>query len=65
MTTMSDHLVIEDSGSIVSMWPISDAARDWFEQHVGPPDPGGAYHVEKRYASDIVFGCARAVLDWH
>jgi hypothetical protein len=64
VTTMSDHLALEEHGTLVTMRPISDAARDWFLQHVGEPAPGGVYHVEKRFASDIVFGCARVVLNW-
>lgn len=63
--TLSDHIAVEDSGSIVTLRPISDAASDWFADNVGAPGPGGVYHVERRFAAPILEGAAAALLTWH
>ena len=49
---------IQHEGSIVLLYPNSDAARAWVEEHI-PLDAltfGGAIVVEHRYISDIEFG---------
>lgn len=61
---LSDHLEVQDAGSIVILRPISDAARAWFRENVGAPEPGGVYYVEPRYAGPIVEGAARDLLTW-
>lgn len=62
---MSDgwqHIEINDHGTVVILRPISDAVRDWLEEHVGGPEPGGVYTCEPRMAQDILQAAARGLL---
>jgi hypothetical protein len=54
----SEHFEIENHGSIVRMLPISDFAKDWWENQVDPNCPmmGKYYCVDSRYAQDIING---------
>jgi hypothetical protein len=57
MQTELDYEV-SDHGSIWTIRPISDAARDWIDENVGAEDwqwMGGALAIEPRYAGDILF----------
>jgi hypothetical protein len=38
--------------------------HDWFDEHVGEPDPGGVYTCEPRMAQDILQAAARDLLSW-
>lgn len=49
---------LEDHGTVGLIRPLTDAAREWCEEHL-PEDAqmfGTAYAVEPRYAMDIVQG---------
>ncbi len=41
--------------------PISDEGRQWFEDNVGEPEPGGIYTCEPRMAQDILQAVTRAI----
>ena len=41
---------------------ISDEGRQWFEDNVGEPEPGGIYTCEPRMAQDILQAAARDLL---
>ena len=53
---MSDwqHIEINNHGTIVVLSPISDEGRQWFEDNVGEPEPGGIYTCEPRMAQAIL-----------
>ena len=61
---MSDwqHIEINNHGIIVVLRPISDEGRQWFEDNVGEPEPGGIYTCEPRMAQDILQAAARDLL---
>ena len=63
---MSDwqHIEINDHGTIVVLRPISDEGRQWFENNVAEPEPGGIYTREPRMAQDILKAAARDLLIW-
>lgn len=63
--TLSDHIEVNDAGSVVTLRPISEQARAWFADHVGDPAPGGVYHVEPRFVGPIIEGAARDLLTWN
>jgi len=63
--TLSDHIEVHDAGTVVTLRPISDPARDWFAANVGAPAPGGVYHLEPRYVGPIIEGAARDLLTWN
>ena len=49
---------LSDHGSIALIRPMTDAARDWCDEHL-PDDTmmfAGAYAIEPRYAMSIVEG---------
>jgi hypothetical protein len=49
---------VEDNGSIVLLRPVTDAAREWTDEHI-PQEAmwfGDAVVVEPRYIADIVEG---------
>jgi len=56
------HIEINDHGTIVVLRPISDEGRQWFEDNVGDPEPGGIYTCEPRMAQDILQAAARDLL---
>ena len=55
---INDHVKIENHGSIVRMLPISELAKNWWEENVDPECPmmGKYYCVEHRFAYDIING---------
>ena len=54
---INDHVIIENHGSIVRMLPISEWAKDWFEDNVDNSLMMGKYYcAEPRFASDIILG---------
>jgi hypothetical protein len=57
---MPDFL-IADHGSIITIAPVSEAARDWIDESVAS-EPwqwlGGALCVHHRYASNLIEGIA-------
>ena len=58
---MSIIFDIINHGSVVSFWPIDDAAQDWWDTNVSEcPMLGNRYVVEARYAGDIIEGIADA-----
>lgn len=50
--------LIQHEGSIALLYPNSDEARAWVEQHIplDAPRHGRAIAVEARYIDDIAFG---------
>lgn len=58
--------VIEDNGSIILLRPITEAAKEWIEEHL-PEDRmyfGNAVVVEPRYIADIASGIEADGLTW-
>jgi len=48
-------------GSVVSFWPVDDAAHNWWDENVAEcPMLGDRYVVEARYSVDIIEGIADA-----
>jgi hypothetical protein len=49
---------IEDHGSIILLRPLSDAGREWIEEHVSTERQtfGDAIVVERRYITDLIEG---------
>lgn len=49
---------VQDEGTILLFWPISDAGAEWINDHLDPEGLrwGGARVVEHRYAQDIIDG---------
>jgi hypothetical protein len=62
--TLSDHIEVADHGSVIILTPISDAARNWFLDNIGPATSGPGYLCEPRYAGPICQDAARALLKW-
>lgn len=55
---------LSDHGTICLLWPSSEAAQQWAEQHL-PPDRMRHVHstvVEHRYIADILAGISEAGL---
>lgn len=53
---MTDFLII-DHGSIVTFKPLTEAAREWWDEHTNAEEFCAANHcAEARYAQDIVDG---------
>jgi hypothetical protein len=58
-------VVISDEGTIVTFTPLTDEARDWFDDNVHSESwqwLGRALGVDHRLASDLVAGIADAGL---
>ena len=57
---MNPDFVVEDHGSIFLLQPLSAAACEWIEEHIGEDNGYQPYWptvvVEHRYISDIVAG---------
>jgi hypothetical protein len=56
---------VESQGSITQFWPVTRAARDWFEENVDVPPYarlGAAVCIETRYAPPIIEGAKAAGL---
>lgn len=54
---MNVDYAIRDEGTVVLLWPISQACEKWIEEHVHYQLTWGhAIVVEPRYASDILAG---------
>lgn len=48
---------VRDEGTLVLLWPISDAAKSFVEEKIAVETTfGGAVVVEHRYAQDIIDG---------
>ena len=56
--TAEDHFKIINHGSLFLFKPITDWAKEWWEEKVDPNCPtfGDGYAVEHRYAEDIIEG---------
>jgi hypothetical protein len=57
---MPDFL-IADHGSIITIAPVSEAARDWIDENVTSEpwqSQGGALCVDHRYAGNLIKGIA-------
>lgn len=56
--TAKDHFKIINHGSLFLFKPITDWAKEWWEEKVDPNCPtfGDGYAVEHRYAEDIIEG---------
>lgn len=53
---MTDFLII-NHGSIVTVLPLTEAAKDWMTDNVELPDwAGWNVPVEPRYAGDLIDG---------
>lgn len=52
--------VVENHGSIFLLRPLTDSARIWIDEHIGPDNGFQPYYstvvVEHRYISNIVEG---------
>ena len=61
---MADRRLIENKNhrALLVLRPISDEGRQWFEDNVGDPEPGGIYTCEPRMAQDILQAAARDLL---
>ena len=61
-TPMTDFRTA-DHGSVILIWPVSDAAHQWVEENV-IAEPwqwfGGALGVDHRFARDLIDGIAAA-----
>jgi hypothetical protein len=64
MTEAWRHIEVLNHGSVVVLRPISDAARDWFAEHVGEAEYGGIYTCDPRMSEDILQAAARDLLNW-
>jgi hypothetical protein len=56
---------VENSGSIVTITPQSDAAKEWIDENVHTESwqwLGRALGVEARYAGDLLYGMQEAGL---
>jgi hypothetical protein len=63
---IEDHFTLVNSGSIVTLFPLTDEAKTWVEANVDIPDHMHAgehgFHAEQRYAFDILSGFTLDVL---
>jgi hypothetical protein len=52
--------LVENHGSISLLRPVTDAGRDWVDQHIGADNGFQPYYpvvaIEHRYISDVVAG---------
>ena len=58
-------VLIENHGSLVLFYPLTDAAHEWFEENVRVPDFMQTAHYvacEPRFAPDIIAGLMDAGL---
>lgn len=55
---MATDIFVVSSGSLVVMYPGSDAGREWCREHLPEDCPRWAtgYVVEHRYAGDVIDG---------
>lgn len=55
---MSTDFVVADHGSIVLLYPATDAAREWVDQHIDQDAQhfGRSVVIEPRYFRDIFEG---------
>jgi hypothetical protein len=55
----STDILVENQGSILLLRPLTVAAREWVEEHIGEDNGYQPYWptavVEPRYVSDIIF----------
>ena len=58
---MADFIIYNE-GSILLFRPLTDAAREWLEEHVQEDAQwfGGALVVEHRFAGDLAVGLVQA-----
>ena len=58
MTTVKDHFMLMNHGSIWSVTPLTDYAKNWWFDNVDPEAPtmGKGFIVEPRYLEDILEG---------
>lgn len=65
---MEKDAVVESSGTIYTIRPITDAAKEWINENVASDGMwfGNALCVEHRYSADIVAGMEDAglVVEW-
>lgn len=58
MASERTDIVVEDHGSIVILRGVSDAGRDWIEEHVSAegyqPFGHGARLCERRYVTPVI-----------
>lgn len=50
--------IFSSHGSVTLLWPASEAAREWLDEHM-PEDAqylGEAVAIEPRYAGDVIEG---------
>lgn len=60
---MDADFTVTDHGSVILFAPLTEAAHTWWSDHVDEGQSfGGAYAVERRYASDIATGIGDAGL---
>lgn len=55
---MTIDVLVTDHGTVVSLWPASDAGRQWCLDYLDPDCSrfGESYVVGHRYAADIIDG---------
>ena len=58
---MTTDFLIVDHGSVVTVRPLTEAAKDWMAENVALPDWGGwNVPVEPRYFPDLLNGIVEA-----
>lgn len=65
-TERTTDVIVTNHGSIFSFQPLTQAAKDWFEENVQIEDYqrlGGSICVEHRYARDLAQGIIDAGLE--
>jgi hypothetical protein len=58
---LAPDVLVVDHGTIFTFYPRSQAAQDWWKEHVDPEalSLGRNFVVEHRYAPDIIDGLER------
>jgi hypothetical protein len=57
--TVTEDVIVINHGSVVLLQPNTQAARDWFAEHLSHPETqrwGNSVVCEPRYVEDIVDG---------
>jgi hypothetical protein len=60
-TDIRTDFTVVDEGSIVLLYPRTDEAKAWVEEHIGPDNGFQPYYpgkiiIEHRYAIDVING---------
>lgn len=60
MSTKPHDFRVRDEGTLILLWPVSDEATDWVNEHIDPEATrwAGAIVIERRYFPAIFAGLA-------